>query len=208
MQLCITQITQALPDCLKLDTQAGCFVTRALYLPPVTRSLLEKNTAQKDLSLLLDATQSEQVMGAVLCFRAEKQALSLIARAEQSRYGLFIKLKKKDFPTYAIKAALDFLEAKDYISDKRFATFWLQTHLISKPQGKKRLFVELQKRGIDTKTALLAIEQYFCSPQKEEELCKRAFEKYTRCSVDRQKTISFLQRSGFPLPLVLKITKM
>jgi regulatory protein len=94
------------------------------------------------------------------CIKAEKIALRLIARAEQSSSGLTFKLEKRGIdPSIARQVISGFLEKK-LLDDERFAESWIRAHL----RGKKALsplwfLVSLEKRGIKGEISLNAIDK-------------------------------------------------
>ena len=147
---------------------------------------------------------SEDIINAGLAFAAESAAVTYLERAEQCRSGLERKLKAKKHSSFAIKLALDYLESKNYLDDSRFARAWLRTHSISKIQGRSRLKAELCARGISRDIVESSLNEYFLSAN-EDELCLKAFEKYSKRVSDPKKIQSYLLRAGFSFNIVKKI---
>jgi regulatory protein len=77
----------------------------------------------------ISAEQAASLRFAAGCYRAERAALALIARAEQTRLGLKGKLERKGIDAACVRAALDYLEELGIVSDKRFAGLWLDSKL-------------------------------------------------------------------------------
>jgi regulatory protein len=92
------------------------------------------------------------------CIKAEKIALRLIARAEQSVSGLTAKLEKRGVDPSAASQVISSLLDRKLLDDERFAERWIHAHL----GGKKALsplwfLVSLEKRGLKRETSLNAI---------------------------------------------------
>ena len=92
------------------------------------------------------------------CIKAEKIALRLIARAEQSVSGLTAKLEKRGVDASAARQVISSLLDRELLDDERFAERWINAQL----RGKKApsplwLLVSLEKRGLKRETSLSAI---------------------------------------------------
>jgi len=92
------------------------------------------------------------------CIKAEKIALRLIARAEQSVSGLTAKLEKRGVDPSIARQVISSLIDRKLLDDERFAERWVHAHL----GGKKALsplwfLVSLEKRGLKRETSLNAI---------------------------------------------------
>jgi len=92
---------------------------------------------------------------------AESRALALLARAEQYRAGLERKLAARDAPRFAIKAALDMLEADGLLSDGRYAGSWIRQRVRSRAEGPRSLSVALSARGVDRHAIRQALAEAF-----------------------------------------------
>ena len=90
----------------------------------------------------------EELTDSSLAYLCETKALSYLARAEQSYYGLSLKLLKKGFHKKYIEMALDYLKSSGVLDDLRFCESWLNSRKISHFEGRKKLLSELQVRGI------------------------------------------------------------
>jgi len=83
------------------------------------------------------------------CMRAEKAALKLIARAEQSSTGLFCKLEKRGHDRACIQLVLSRLQEIQLIDDRRFTRLWLESRIARAAHSPRRLLAGLRSRGID-----------------------------------------------------------
>jgi len=89
--------------------------------------------------------------------KAEKIALRLIARAEQSSAGLLRKLEKRGIDTAVADEVISKLAQTNLINDERYSQFWLRSRLRF-AKSPRRLFSSLCARGIDHDTAKTALE--------------------------------------------------
>ncbi len=141
--------------------------------------------------------ESEEIMDAGLCAAVEFKAIDYLSRAEQSRAGLRRKLIQKKYGTDYIDRSLDFLESKDYISDRRFSRAWLNTRSTNHFEGRTRLLAELLSRGIDRDVATDAVNEFF-TEHDEEEICLKAYKKLAK-NKSGDKLTAALVRAGFTI---------
>lgn len=139
------------------------------------------------LALAADATE------------AERQAASLIARAEQTRYLLGAKLEKKGLSPRAVRLALDHLEAEGLLSDRRYAEAWLRSRLGQGGGGLSplKLLSGLRSRGIAEDIAKAAIRAVFGPEERKAALEKAIARETRRGEPDRVELRSRLRRLGF-----------
>jgi regulatory protein len=105
-------------------SDGSLFSFKTVYLPPdFPPGLLAAQGAE------ISAQEAASLRFAAGCYRAERAALALIARAEQTRLGLRGKLERKGIDSAYIGAALDYLEKLGIVSDERFAELWLESKL-------------------------------------------------------------------------------
>jgi len=91
------------------------------------------------------------------CWKAEKAALALIARAEQCFRALSRKLERKKYNPAVVQAVLDRLSGLNLVSDRRFAELWLKARIRGGANGPRKLRMLLRARGIDRETAEAAL---------------------------------------------------
>ena len=98
----------------------------------------------------LNKTEEEAFRFAAVCFRVEKIALRLIARAEQYSLGLLVKLERRGFDALVAKAVISRLLDQKLLDDSRYAECWIRSRLNQKQAPSPRwLLVSLGKKGID-----------------------------------------------------------
>jgi regulatory protein len=76
-----------------------------------------------------------------------EQALACLARREHSRAELARKLGQAGHDPEQIAALLDEFEARNWLSDRRFAESWVADHRAR--NGPIKLAYELRQRGVD-----------------------------------------------------------
>lgn len=166
------------PDILKIGLSDGSlFYIRPSYIshPMISRldSLLLQNNGS---GLEISYEEQELLLFASECFQLERKALQLIGRAEQTRQGLFQKLKRHGYSEKAIHAVLDRLESLDLINDRRFAAAWIHTQLaLHTIKSAYQLIFHLMQRGVDAQIADELVKSFYPA-----ELEKEAIKGYLR----------------------------
>lgn len=196
----ITHIRQVAEDCYNIVSSEGpSFFVRRAYL-----STLDIDELSDGKSLALQ--ESEELICAGFCCQAERYAVYLLNRCEQSRFGLMRKLQKKGFSSSVCTKTLDYLEEKGILSDKRFAVSWAGSRVHSKGESKSKVYVELLSRGIEKHTVLEALEEVYAEVD-ENLLLKKAAEKYRLRGYSEERLIKRLIMMGFPIKSVKSIIK-
>ncbi|MCR4949642.1 MAG: recombination regulator RecX [Treponema sp.] len=168
--------------------EGSSFYIRKEYLP---EGLFDKI----DIGVEFDEEQADSLMDAGLTCAVELKAVAYLARAEQSRFGLTRKLIEKKFDKKYVEAALTYLEVRGYLSDRRYATAWLNTRRINHYEGRTRLAAELASRGIEREVANEALDEFF-TEHDEAEICLKAYEKLSKKKSGDKLTAALIQ-SGF-----------
>lgn len=171
------------------DSTGASFFIRTVYLCCV-------DSEQIDYGAVFDEEETSDLMNAGFAFAAEQQAMSYLARCEQSRFMLEAKLAKKSHERVAVQVALDYLEERRLLDDSRFAEAWLRNRMITKAEGPSRLTAELSKRGVDRNTARDAVAEFFKTVSIDD-LFERSVEKLTRLGKSGDKLEQALLRLGF-----------
>ena len=150
--------THYLPDTIPLDEEGNCL----LWEPG------------RELS----PGEEEAFRFAAACYRAEKAALRLIARAEQNSLGLSAKLERRKFDASVAKAVVSRLLDQQLLDNERYAERWIRSHLaLRKSPSPQWLLAALGKRGIDRASSLKAMDKVL-DPQTEYELLEKYLEKH------------------------------
>lgn len=107
----------------------------------------------------LSSVEEEAFRFAAVCYRAEKAAARLIARAEQSSFGITVKLERRGYEAAAVKAVVSLLSDRNLLNDERYAECWIRSRLKGRKAPSPRwLLVSLGKRGIDRASSLQALK--------------------------------------------------
>ncbi len=146
----------------------------------------------------------EALLDAGLICAVELKAVSYLARSEQCRFGLKRKLLAKQYKSEYIDKALSFLESKNYLSDERYATAWLNDRRINHYEGQTKLLLELQSRGIDKTVAADAVKEFF-TDNDEEEICRKACERFVKKGKSEDKLIEALLKAGFAYKMIKNV---
>lgn len=94
-----------------------------------------------------------------------------------------------------INLIVEKLCSKGYLDDTKFAEYYVENRFVKKGISRKRLRMELVKKGVDTEI----IEQVLDGRNDEEEILKIIAKK--RAKYDDEKLIAYLCRQGFPYQL-------
>jgi len=155
--VCIVSVKEGAHGVISIGTDSGSlFRTRALYC----------QAAAVFLGLSCEPVAGSHCPLGVLelaaeAFSAERQALALLARAEQFRQGLHIKLLKRKLHQWAVTAALDFLTSLDYLDDTRYACSWIRQRVRHHAEGPRSLAAALARRGVDGSCSRRALAETF-----------------------------------------------
>ena len=192
----ISEMEQASPGVWKI-TPLGepAFFLREDYLSSLSAAALA-GLLRSGSPVELEEGQAGDLLSAALSYAAELRAMAYLARAEQCRSGLTAKLAKKGHDGLHAGRALDYLEGKGYLDDRRFAGAWLRSRALDHAEGRLRLGAELAARGIGRDDAAAALDEFF-SENDEGELCRRALERSMRTCRDRDRLFRSLLRKGF-----------
>ena len=132
--------------------------------------------------------------------RCRRKALDLLARSEQCRRGLAVKLSRKGWNRPAVEAALDRLESAGYLDDRRFAESWTRSRLRRRPEGPSKLIGGLMAKGVSGGIAREAVEAVLeeAGDESGADALERAWMKLSRKpGITDEKLAAALMRRGF-----------
>jgi regulatory protein len=133
-------------------------------------------------------------------YRAERAALRLVARAEQTRAGLSVKLEKRGHAAAHARAALSYLVEMSIADALRFAGRWIRSRLRRGTDSPLRLLSALCRRGIDRNVAREACRKALDLETETELLEKFIAKKYPALDGEgRDASVlrALLKREGF-----------
>jgi regulatory protein len=118
-------------------------------------------------------------------------------RSEKETYDyLYKKIYEKKLDKDYINRIIDRLKEKKYLNDETFARYYVENRFVKKGISKKRLRMELMKKGV----AAGIIDEVLDGRNDEEEIKKMIIKK--RARYDDEKLTAYLCRQGFDYQLV------
>ena len=114
---------------------------------------------------------------------------------KETRDYIFKKVFEKKLDKDYVDEIIDKLKNKKYLDDYKFSEFWVENRFVKRGISKKRLQMELTKKGV----ALEIINEVLNGRDDEEEIDKIIAKK--RAKYDDDKLIAYLCRQGFPFEL-------
>lgn len=135
-----------------------------------------------------------------------ERALAYLARREHSRFELTRKLEAAGFSVEEIAPVLDAFEARDWLSDRRFAESYIADHCAR--TGCVKLAHDLRQRGLDEDTIRSALQRTRESePESALAVWKRKFGVLPASPAEEARQIRFMQSRGFALDLIRRLLK-
>ena len=142
---------------VKLDFSDGSSLSFSLFYLPETllQTFAEVNSGAERPAVWepgreLSSGEEEAFRFASTCYRVEKIALRLVARAEQNSLGLAAKLERRGYNAVVVKAVISRLLDRNLLDDGRYAELWIRSRLaMGKAPSPRWLLISLGKRGID-----------------------------------------------------------
>jgi regulatory protein len=171
-------------------SDGSLFSFKTCYMPLVF------NTAE---GAEISETEEESLRFASACLRAERTALRLIARAEQSTLGLTRKLEKRGHDTACVRGVISQLCESGLLDDRRYARLWLEARISRQSSTPRRLLIALSARGIDRDDTASVLKEAL-DDDAELRLLKRYVEKFRR----KKKIKDNEEDSGRSLKYLLK----
>jgi regulatory protein len=190
-------------------SDGSLFSFKTCYLPPDTSGKTGLNTGDPGefpgAGEEISPDEEGAFRFAALCLRAEKTALRLIARAEQTSFGLSRKLERRGFDSACVRAVLARLGDLDIVNDRRFAALWIQSRLSRRAECPRRLCAGLYSRGISRDDAAAALKAAL-NFQNESALLRGYIEKHRLCPNENtagSPSLKYLLKNeGFSPPVI------
>ena len=145
--------------------------------------------------------QLEQLQSAELEQQAVDRALNYLSFRPRSREEVRRYLRRKETPPDIIEAVLARLDRLDFVNDRAFASFWIETREQFNPRGAYALKNELRMKGVEREVVDELVDD-----EQDEERALRAGRKKALSLINipgmdyttfRNRLGSFLQRRGF-----------
>ncbi|NLJ47383.1 MAG: regulatory protein RecX [Treponema sp.] len=158
------------------------FLFRMEYLPESAGPVPPPGAEAKE-AFLIGAAAAAGV------YAAEVKALELLARAEQTRYLLTLKLRKRGMSDPTVSLALDRLEMLGLLSDERFARAWAEERSRRRGEWPARISAGLAARGVSEDLARRVCSELYSEEDRKEALLKAA-RRYLRSGRKDPETVS------------------
>ena len=130
-----------------------------------------------------------------------ERALGLLARREHSRVELARKLETAGFDREEIGILLDAFEAKNWLSDQRFAESYVADHRAR--AGSVKLAYDLRQRGVpDSIIENVLSNNRDSELERAREVWKKKFGVPPADAGDKAKQFRFMQSRGFTLEVI------
>ncbi len=133
--------------------------------------------------------------------RAKLRAVHLLEYMDRTEKDMRRKLQQGDYPPEVIDETIEYLKSYGYIDDKRYAGRYLSLRLEGK--GRRRLFMELQQKGVDPSLAQEAWEE-LCQDEDADEraairklIMKKVGEQTRLPQKEYRRLVNYLARRGF-----------
>ena len=169
------------------------------FLLGVNAEIVLKMGLQVEQELLPE--QLEQLRSEEAEQQAVDRALNYLSFRPRSREEVRRYLRRKETPPEIIEAALARLDRLDFVNDRAFAEFWIETRGQFNPRGAHALKNELRMKGVEREVVDELVDD-----EQDEERALRAGRKKAMSLVNtpnmdyarfRNRLGSFLQRRGF-----------
>lgn len=150
----------------------------------------------------IDSETLEGLKRAASVSEAARKALSLLAQYEHSALQLKQKLQKRGYPEAVIRSALERLQDRGYLDDRRFAESWVRSRLSRHPEGPSLLLAGLLAKGVAREIALAAITDTVGEAELEDTCASAGRKLLKKTGMDREKLTQALLQRGFPSRVV------
>lgn len=200
LHILIESVEEVSGECVKIIPAKGpSFFLRLSYL---TSIMPEQVCAGQNFT----DEKVDELLLAGYAFLAERDALNYLNRCEHSRFLLSQKLQKKGHSLEAIELAFDYLEGKNYLSDRRFAISWLRNRRITKSEGRTKLIQHLLARGISKSIAEESLDEFY-EEFSEITMLEKAYSKCLRQNLSQEKIEKKLISWGFSYSMIKNYIK-
>lgn len=189
----VTKITEISKSRVRIETEEEeAFV---LYKGELRAYGIEENQE-------ISGKAYHEIMEELLPRRAKLRALNLLKGRSYTRRQLRDKLKARGYPEAIIGEAIEYVSSFGYIDDRGYALDFIEYNKETK--SKKRIFLDLQRKGISGDIVEEAWEEAVRDDEQElekEQICrlilKKNFSVGTATLQEKQKMTAFLYRKGF-----------
>jgi regulatory protein len=181
------------PETVRIELSSGSlFSFKTVYIPP-----FYQNESLYAPGKELSPDEEGIIFFAAACYRTERIALRLIARAEQSAFNLARKLERRGHSSSSVRAVLSRLRELEIVNDKRYAELWIRSRLARRAESPRSLTTALRGRGIDKEDIRTALKSAL-NAENEWTLLQRYLLKHRLSPDGRDTSLKFrLKSEGF-----------
>jgi regulatory protein len=133
------------------------------------------------------------------------KALRLLAQRPHFNAELAKKLQARGFSEQDIEMTLHGLESHGWLDDRRFAIEMASGPLARKGYGPRRIRAELERKGVESEIADVAVAAVYGNAAEELEGARRALTRRSKRGGDRAAVGRFLERRGFSTGIILTV---
>lgn len=153
----------------------------------------------KELGLSEGATLDTSLLAETESRLARERLLRLVTARERSLHDLSEHLLRDGYPSEIVQTVCARFVELGLIDDARFASMIARARFQT-GYGRRRVFDELRRHGVDESVARTAIEEECQDPSRLSELIQAAA---PQTPEERERTLRRLVRRGFDMPAVL-----
>lgn len=122
------------------------------------------------------------------------KAIALLGRRAHFRRELEAKLRQRSYSEEEVESTLERLASEGLVDDAALAREWVSSRLRREPLGRRRLEMELGRKGVESDLVESALGELY--PEDDEELAQEAGERW-RGRGDPAALARYLERRGF-----------
>ncbi len=143
-------------------------------------------------------------------YHAKQSALNYVNARMRSRSEISQKLRDRGYGPEAVESALTFLHEYNMVDDAAFARAWVNDRLLKRATGRKKLEVELMRKGIDKETIAETLGRFFSEDFEIEQAMRAAEKKAGKIRHDDprkwdQSMSAFLANRGFGWDVIRRV---
>ena len=166
---------------------------------------------QLHLDQELSAAEFEGLKSEEVRQQAVERAINYLSFRPRSQEEVRRYLRKKETPPDIIESVLERLQRLDYLDDRSFASFWVESRDRFNPRGSQALRNELRMKGVEREIVDETVDD-----ENDEELALRAASRKAALLLQtpemdyatfRNRLSGFLQRRGFSYGIVARVVR-
>ena len=141
--------------------------------------------------------------------KAKSDALRLLSFKPRSVKELCDKLRCKRYDNELVDKVVDQLKRQGFLDDDKFGRLAAHSSVHTRPMGRRRLEMELERKGLSKETVRKSLESLgdYDEKQAARDLVSGRFQRMTGLSAEKKKArlFGFLRRRGFPTDVIFSV---